>query len=180
MWRFYFSLWLAWFLYLLLLTLGTTFLLASLVTFYTYVSKGAVVLDAVVIDALYAVFIFWFLLLLNFVLPIALFVSVKKLFNRCVNGFSLKLYACTKQEEYIEPIGFGDLIKVWRKWLLLIVWGSGAFTLLSFVVNFFLSGFTASFTFFSVYYLYGCIALSSFFAIPFLVRYCTLVGLRKC
>ncbi|MBN2815511.1 MAG: hypothetical protein JXQ67_02425 [Campylobacterales bacterium] len=165
---------------LLYITLSSTFTLSLGITLYSYFSQGAIGLEFDVYVALGEVFLFWFALLVNFILPIALFFSVKVLFNNCVEGTSLKLLACVKEENYIESIGYGNLIKVWRKWLLLIVWGSATFVLASFIIHYLLSGFSVSFSFFSIYLLYFFIALSGFFAIVFLASFCKQVRLKRC
>ncbi len=56
--------------------------------------KGTPELNRDVMDALLDLFIFWFALAWNLTLLISLFRGVKHLFNRCYEGYVLKLLTC--------------------------------------------------------------------------------------
>jgi len=180
--KFYSLLWFFWLLRMLLVSLVFSSVVAGGITLFVYMQQGFVPLSGEVLGALYEIFYFWFLLLLNIAIPLALFINAKYLFNHCIDGVSLKLLSCPKEgeQEVIETIGYGDLIKVWRKWLLLIVWGSAALMLFSVLFSYMFTSYSSLFEWFNVYILYLFISFSGFFAIVLLASRCKQVRLSSC
>lgn len=179
---FYISLWLFWLGRMLVLTplLGMAFSLC--VTLLIYAKEGFAPLSSEVLLALFDIFGFWFVLLVNLALLLALFINTKHLFNRCYSGFSLKLLSCSKDAdpEVIYEIGYGDLRKVWRKWLLLIVYHSSAFVLLSTLLHYLLYPSDSLLAWFSISILYIYILLAGFFSLFILANYSKNVRIVKC
>jgi len=180
--RFYSVLWFFWMLRMLLVSILLTSIFSLLVTFSLYMKQGMPAFDIEIYEALFDIFSFWFLVLLNFTIPIALFINAKYLFNHCINGVCLKLLACEKdtQTQTIEIIGYGDLVKVWRKWLLLIVWNTAILMLLSVVYSYLFTSYDSIFDWFSVYLLYFFILASGFFSIILLASRCKSVRITSC
>ncbi len=179
---FYISLWLFWLVRMLILTPLIGVVLSACVTFVVYAKEGFAPLSADVFGALFDIFSFWFILLVNLALLIALFVNTKYFFNRCYNGFSLKLLSCSKNEDpvVLEEFGYGDLVKVWRKWLLLIVYHSGAFVLLTTLFYYFFYPSNSLLDWFSISILYIFIHLAGFFSLFILANYSKNVRIEKC
>jgi len=178
--KFYIYLWFFWVIRMLVVSTLLAGTLSFFITFYFYAREGLPAFESEILTAILNIFTFWFLLLLNFALPLALFINTKYLFNNCINAISLRVVSCAKEEEFLERIGYGDLIKIWRKWLLLIVWISSVFVLFSFLFFYFLLFEGSFFEWLSVYCLYGFILLSGFFALPLLGSRCKSVRLRLC
>lgn len=180
--RFYTQLWLFWVLRMLFVTIVLTSAISLLITFILYLKEGMPKLESEIYRALYTIFSFWFLLLLNLTIPLALFINAKYLFNRCINGVSLKLLSCAKDEkrEVIETIGYGDLVKVWRKWLFLIVWNSAVLMLLSVAYSYLFTSNDSIFDWFNVYILYFFILISGYSSIVLLTSRCKSVRISKC
>ena len=180
---FYLSLWLSWLFRVVLCTLATAFLLASLVTLLLYAKEGFVHFNGEVADALFSIWKFWFSILLNIALLFALFRSIKYIFNRCYSGYMLKLKNCPKddlRETFIDVVGYGDLIKVWRKWFFALIWLSGALMVLAFVVTKLFTSYSSLFSWFSIYLLYLFIALSGYLSFVFISARCKNIKVVKC
>ncbi|MFT7859484.1 MAG: hypothetical protein ABXS93_00970 [Sulfurimonas sp.] len=168
--RFYFTLWFFWAVRVILCSVGAALVLAAFITLFFYIKQGAATLESEVLQALFKLFSFWFLISLNLTVLFALFRSVKYIFNRCYGGYSFKLLSCLKEKTYIEVIGYGDLVKFWRKWFMLLIWLSAAFLVFDFVL----------FDFYNIYVLYGVILLSGFFSFIFIGARCKQVRIVKC
>jgi len=180
--KFYFLLWLKWAIRLTLSTLIYGVLLASIVTGYIYFKQGVPSLDEKVYLALFDIFSFWFLILGNIALLLALFRGMKYLFNRCHNGYVLELSTCPDEGnvELIENVGYGDLVKVWRKWFMLLIWLSGAQMVVALVFSYLLFDSELIFSWFNIYVLYGFILLSGYFSFIILSARCKRVRISKC
>lgn len=180
--KFYFLLWLRWAIRLTLSTFVYGAVLSLLVTGYIYFKQGLPSFDEKVSLALFDIFSFWFMILGNIALLLALFRGMKYLFNRCHNGYVLELSSCPEEGsvELIENVGYGDLVKVWRKWFMLIIWLSGAqmIVALAFSALFFSS--ESIFSWFNIYILYGFILLSGYFSFIILGARCKRVRISKC
>lgn len=168
--KFYFYLWFFWALRVTLCSIVTAAVLAFIITIILYIKQGFVSLDQEVLEALYSIFSFWFMITLNIAVLFALFRSVKYIFNRCYDGYSFKLLSCPKEKRYIEVIGYGDLVKFWRKWFMLLIWLSAAFMIIDFVV----------FDYYNIYVLYSVILLSGYFSFMFIGARCKQVRIVKC
>jgi hypothetical protein len=182
MFKFYSVVWLGWMLRMFFVSILLTSAVSLLVTLLLYIQQGMPPLNVEIYEALFAIFSFWFLLLLNISIPLALFINAKYLFNACVNDISLKLLSCPKDGdvEVIEHIGYGDLVQVWRKWLLLIVWNTAVLMLLSVAFSYLFTSYNSIFDWFSVYLLYFFILIAGFFSIILLTSRCKRVSIGAC
>ena len=163
-----------------------TLLLAGFVsasiTLFIYIKEGAVALDKQVIDALFKVFSFWFALAFDLSLLLFLFRGIKHIFNHRYGGFSLELLSCPQEGsvEKIESIGYGDLVKVWRKWLMLLIWLVGTEMILATVVSKLSFSDDALFAWFHIYILYAFILIGGYFSFIILSAKCKRVRVVKC
>lgn len=178
--RFYLLLWLRWLTRLTLCSLALASVFSLLVTVFIYVNQGTQSLNAEVWLALFEIFKFWFVVLWSLTLLIALFRSLKYVFNSCANGYELILLSCKSKSEYISPVGYGDLIKVWRKWLTLMIWLVGAQMIVALIFTALFTAYDAIFDWFNIYVLYVFVLLAGYFSFTFLSARCKLVKVRKC
>ena len=180
MFRFYLILWFKWAVRLSISTAiyGATFALG--VVSFVYIKKGLPSLDIEVQEALLDIWIFWFLIVVNIALLLALFHSVKHIFNRCHNSYILELISCENSTTIVENIGYGDLVKVWRKWFMLLIWFSGVEMIIAVVFNVAFSDGESIFAWFNSYMLYFFILISGFFSFVVLGAKCKLVRLSRC
>jgi len=180
--KFYFLLWSRWAIRLTLCTLLYGAFLSSIVTGYIYIRQGLPPLDEKVYLALFDIFHFWFLILGNIALLLALFRGMKYLFNTCHNGYVLELFTCPKDGsvELIQSVDYGDLVKVWRKWFMLIIWISVAQMIVALVFSVLLFSSESIFSWFNSYVLYGFILLSGYFSFIILGARCKRVRISKC
>ena len=102
-------------------SIGGAAVLTLLVVLYLYVKKGMPYMSDEVAAALAEIFKFWFRILWSVTFLATLFRSVKYFFNKCYNRYALRLYSCDAKER-IEPIDYADIIKVWRRWFMLLIW----------------------------------------------------------
>jgi len=179
---FYFRLWSAWLVRVVVYTLVFAALLSGAITLFIYIKQGMLPLNEEVEAALYAIWHFWFLVSVNITLLFALFGSIKYLFNHCYAGYMLRLKVCDKAEntEYIEVVAYGDLIKVWRKWFMLLIWLVAAFMILSVVFTYLFSSYESLFEWFSIYLLYVFIAIAAYFSFILLSARCRAIKVVKC
>ncbi len=176
--RFYFSLWVRWVVYVTSRSIMVAAVAALLVAGYLYIQKGSPSLDLEVKRALWNIFVFWFAIFWSASLVFFVFRSVKLLFNDCKNGYLFRLYSCEKGEEYIEPVGYGDLPRVWRRWLLLLVWNVAAEIILSgFVLK--LMG-KNILDYLDIYLLYAFIMIAGYNGIVFFQTFCKRVRIERC
>lgn len=168
--RFYFTLWLFWAIRIIVGSIASASVVSLIITAVLYVKKGFVPLEKEVYEALFELFRFWFLISLNFTVLLSLFRSVKYIFNICVAGYSFKLLSCPNKQEYIEVIGYGDLVKFWRKWFMLLIWLTAAFMIIDFIL----------FDYYNIYILYGAILLSGYFSFIFIGVRCKQIRIVKC
>ncbi|MBA1432080.1 MAG: hypothetical protein FAF04_00455 [Epsilonproteobacteria bacterium] len=184
--KFYFELWLAWALRVIFCSLVLAVFFALLTTAVLYLKQGMVSLNAEVQAALFDLFSFWFFLSLNIAVLIALFRSVKYLFNHPHAGYMLRLKKCSKdkseeeKEAYIEFIGYGDLIKVWRKWFMLLIWIVGSLMILALVITYLFTPYKALFDWFNVYVLYAFILAGGYLSFIFMPARCKSMRIVKC
>lgn len=167
--RFYLSIWLYWSFRVILCSVLSAALLSSLITAFIYF-KHAPTLEKEVLAALFAFFKFWFLVTLNITILFALFRSIKYIFNRCFAGYSFRLFGCSKEENYLEVVGYGDLVKFWRKWFMFLIWISAALMVLNLIL----------FDFYNVYVLYCVILISGYFSFILIGSRCKLARIMKC
>lgn len=174
--RFWFKLWLGWVVRFTTESVLLASILSFIITAFIYVAKGMIPIDKDVIKALFDVFRFWFVILWSLTLLISLFRAIKHLFNHCYNGYVLKLLTCNGAEE-IETIGYGDISKVFRKWMMAMIWSVSALMILSFAVSYL---FIDSYHWYNIYVLYIFIVISGGVTLPLMGSRCKRVKLSKC
>jgi hypothetical protein len=142
-------------------------MITSFITLLTYIKQGFVSLDEEVVKALFAVFKFYFTFAFSFSILLILFRSIKYIFNECIYGYELKLLSCDKKET-IEVIGYGDLVRVWRKWIKLLIWLVAICMIITL------------FNFFNIYALFVFILLSGYLSFIVLISKCDKVRVKRC
>ncbi len=181
--RFYFYLWLKWALYVTFSSLVFAVLVAAFSTLFIYCNQGCVTLTPKVYMALFKIFQFWFALAWSVTLLLSLFLSLKHIFNRCYAHFQLILFTCpdeNKQREKIEKIGYGDLVKVWRKWFMLLIWLVGAQMVIAFIFMKLFGSSLSLFEWFNIYLLYLFVLIGGYFSFIILSAKCKKVKVVKC
>lgn len=180
--RFYLFLWLEWIVRMFIVTLLFTSIMSLVITLFLYISREMPPLSGEIYRALFEIFRFWFLLLLNIAIPLALFINVKYLFNSSYGGICLRLLSSIKdgEVEVIDTIGYGDLVQVWRRWLFYIVLGSSLLVLLSALFTYLFTQYDSLFDWFSVYTLYLFVTLSGLFSIVLLTKSFKALRLERC
>jgi hypothetical protein len=184
--RFYFVLWVRWAIRLTLSSVLFAAVLSFFITVSIYFYQGMPVLSNEVSEALLDIFKFWFPITWSVTLLLALFRSLKYIFNRCINGFELKLLTCKSaldeksDDVFIETIGYGDLVKVWRKWFMLNIWMVGSFMILAIVYTSIFTSLNSLSDWFNIYWLFGFILLSGYFSFILLGARCKKVKVIKC
>ncbi len=184
--RFYFVIWLRWAIRVSLCSLLLAAFFSSVITLYIYVSQGLVEITSEVSDALLDIFRFWFRIVWAFTLLLALFRSLKYIFNICINGYEFKLLTCSsvkdksKEEEVIENIGYGDLLKVWRRWFMLNIWLVGSLMIIALVFTNIFTSYDGVFDWFNIYWLFGFILFGGYFSFMLLGSKCKKVKIKKC
>lgn len=177
--KFFLLLWLKWAIRLTLCSTLLALLLSSLLTLFIYFSQGASEFTTEVYKALFDILKFWFMIFWPLSILIALFRSLKYLFNNCINGFELKLLSCD-EKSYIEQIGYGDLVKVWRRWLMLLIWLVSAFMIFALVYTYMFSSYSGLFEWFDIYTLYIFILISGYLSFMIMSSRCKKVKIRAC
>jgi hypothetical protein len=137
------------------------------------------VIDEKTLAALYEIFKFWFLVSLNAGVLIALFRSLKYIFNSCNYGYKFTLLECSN-DKVIDIIGYGDLVKLFRKWLFLLIWITGSLTLISLTISKVLFDYESVFEWFNILWLYGFLLLSGLVSFPIIGSRCKRVKIKKC
>ncbi|ADN09638.1 conserved hypothetical protein [Sulfurimonas autotrophica DSM 16294] len=184
--RFYFFIWLQWAVKLTFYTFVLAFFMAIVITLGIYINQGLKPLDSEISTALLAIFKFWFVLSWSFALLIILFRSLKYIFNKCIGSYKFNLLTCPKEDkkeqtrEIIVNIGYGDLLKVWRKWFMLIIWIVAAQMILALVIMKLFSSYENIFDWFNIYLLYIFILIAGYFSFIALNIKCKKVRITKC
>ena len=177
--KFYIQLWINWAWRVSLCSVILACGISSLIVFGIYLNLGSIELTKDVYLALYELFNFWFPLVWSATLLLSLFRSVKYIFNRCYSGYKFELLACGTVD-VIEVIGYGDLVKVWRKWFMLLIWIVGSLMILSLVfINVFTS-YTSLFEWFDIYKLFSIILISGYFSFIVINGRCKNIRVTKC
>jgi len=176
---FYFELWLRWMLRVTFESIGFGVLMAGMIVLFIYLKKGMPSLDEQVVKALGDLFLFWFSLAWSVALLLSLFRSLKYLFNRCTSGYKLQLLTCNSKEE-INPVVYGDLVRVWRRWLILLIWSSAVVIMLLALIMRFVFGYEELFSWLSIYLLYGIILLSGYASLVLLMARCKKIRIVRC
>ena len=180
--KFYFLLWFKWAVRLTLCSITFASILSVFITILIYISQGMPTHSSEIQTALVQVFIFWFVILWNFTLLIALFRSLKYVFNSCNSGYKLQLLSCPQdgETEVLEYIGYGDLLKVWRKWFMLIIWLVGAQMIFALIFTKLFTSYDGIFEWFNIYVLYIFVLVAGYFSFILLGSRCKRVKIVKC
>jgi len=180
--KFYFLLWLHWAFRLSISTFIYGSFFAILITLFLYIKQGLPTLTAEVYTALFDIWSFWFLILGNIALLLALFRGMKYIFNTCHNSYVLELFSCENEEskELIESVGYGDLVKVWRKWFMLLIWITGAQMVIALALSAIFISNESIFTWFNIYSLYGFILVAGYLSFIIFSAKCKRVRIKKC
>jgi hypothetical protein len=107
--KFYFLIWLRWFARVSTCSVLLAYLFSILITVGSYLSSSQPELNAEVFNALKNILEFWFPIVWSLTLLLALFRSLKYVFNVCANGYKFELLTC-KGDEVIKVVGYGDLV----------------------------------------------------------------------
>lgn len=83
-------------------------------------------------------------------------------------------------KEYINPVGYGNLVKFWRKWLMLLVWLSGAQMVVAVVISYMVDADISLFDWFSIYVLYLFIVMSAYISFVLIGQRCKQVSVVRC
>ena len=171
--KFYLLLWFKWSLRLSVESVLFATLFSFFVTLFIYLKQGSVALESDVISALLDVFSFWFTLFWSVSLLLALFRGMKYIFNNCSDRYKLELFSCEDKSsrEVISVVGYGNLVKVWRKWFMLMIWLVAVEMIISML-------FTQEW--FSILMLYTYILIGGFFSFIILSAKCKRVRIVKC
>lgn len=176
---FYFRLWFGWVVRVSLESLAFGAVMAFVIVLTIYVNKGMPLLKKEVLEALWDIFIFWFPVTWSAALLLSLFRSLKYLFNRCKGDYRLQLLACDEKEE-IDPVGYGDMKRVWRRWLMLLIWSDAILILLLALVMRFFFGVEQLFSWLNIYMLYGTILLGGYISLPIWIAHCKKTRIVRC
>lgn len=177
--KFYLLLWLRWAARVSLCSISFATVLSVFITFIIYINLGMPILSSEVLGALLEIVKFWFPITWSLTLLLALFRSIKYIFNTCTGGYALRLYGCDENQA-LEYIGYGDLVSVWRKWFMLIIWMSAVQMVLALVFTYALSDFDGVFAWFNIYWLFGFILFSGYFSFMLLTNRCKRVKIKQC
>jgi len=175
--RFYILLWLKWFIRVSFCSILIALFISSAVTIYIFFKTSPDSLDGNVLKALFDIERFWFALSFNFAFLFVLFRSIKYIFNKKLDGYEYKLYNCSMQN--IDVIGYGDLIKVWRKWFFMLIWFS-AVEMVIVTIIFYLFGIDELFSWFNIYVLYSFVMIAGYFSFILLPSRCKRVRIVRC
>jgi hypothetical protein len=180
--KFYFLLWLKWASRLSFFSLFYTTIIAGVITLFIYVKGGMQVLNKELLEALFSVFSFSFMLVFGLSLLLSLFLGLKYIFNDCYDGYSFELLSCLSETkvEKIDLIGYGDLLKVWRKWFMLLIWLVGAQMVFAVILSKIITLSGSLISWFSIYYIYGAILVAGYFSFIILAAKCKRVRIVKC
>lgn len=179
MYKFYFLLWLKWAARVSFCSFFLASFLSGFITLFIYINQGSPTLNSEVLSALFEIAKFWFPLSWSLALLLALFRSVKYIFNTCIAGYELKLYSCN-EKELLQEIGYGDLVRVWRKWFMLIIWMVAAQMVLALAFTYIFSEFKSIFEWFNIAWLFGFILIAGYFSFGVLTSRCKRVKIKQC
>ena len=177
--KFYFLLWLRWSARVVTCSVLLAYLFTIIITASIYLNTDMPTIDAEVFAALRDILEFWFPIVWSLTLLLALFRAIKYIFNTCINGYELKLLTC-RDNQSIEVIGYGDLVKVWRRWFMLIIWLVGAQMIVSVIFTSLFTSLGGVFEWFDIYWLCVFILISGYFSFILLGSRCKQVKVVSC
>ncbi|MDA7817791.1 hypothetical protein N9A28_06340 [Sulfurimonas sp.] len=177
--KFYFFLWLRWAARVVTCSVLLAYTITIVITAAIYFTGSMPNIDAETFGALRDILGFWFPIVWSFTLLLSLFRSIKYIFNTCINNYELKLLTC-KGDESIENIGYGDLVKVWRRWFMLNIWLVGSFMVIAVIYTSIFTSYNGVFEWFDIYWLFSFILVSGYFSFIILASRCKSVKVVKC
>ena len=177
--KFYFFVWFRWAARVVTCSVLLAYLITIIITASIYFMGSMPSVDAQVFSALRDILEFWFPIVWSFTLLFALFRAIKYIFNTCISGYKFNLLTC-RDSEVIDIIGYGDLVKVWRRWMMLNIWLVGAFMIVAVIFTSFFTSYDGVFDWFNIYYLCLFILLSGYISFILLGSRCKQVRVVKC
>ena len=179
---FYFILWLKWTFRVTLSSVSLAAFFSFLITVVIYINHDMRSLNSEVYEALFNIFKFWFVLLWSVTILFSIFRSLKYIFNSCFGNYKMLLFSCENEQkrELIEVVGYGDLIKVWRRWIILLIWLVGSLMILATIFFKLFSSFESIFDWFNIYILYIFILIAGYFSFIILSSKCKKIRIKKC
>lgn len=174
--KFYFLIWLRWVARVATCSVLLAYFFSLLITLGSYLSSSKPEIDAEVFKALVNVLNFWFPIAWSLTLLLALFRSLKYIFNICTNGYKFELLTC-KGDEVIKVVGYGDLVKVWRKWFMLNIWLVASFMIVAFIFSSLIGSRDGLF---ELYYIVTALFISGIFSFIILGARCKRVRVVSC
>jgi len=177
--RFYLFIWFRWVIRVVFCSVFLAAVLTSLLSIFLYFYYGATTLQNEVYNALLDIFGFYFSIFWSFTLLVALFRSLKYIYNTRCCGYEFRLYGC-QDREFIEKIRYSNLIKVWRKWFSVLIWIVSSIVVVSIIIGKILFGFAELFEWFNIYWLGGFTAVGGYFSFIFLPLRCKQTKVVKC
>ena len=180
--RFYFILWFKWAFVVTFSSLALATILSFVVTTIIYINHDMRTLNSEVFEALFSIFKFWFVLAWSVTILFAIFRSLKYVFNSCFGDYKMLLFSCENEQrsELVEVVGYGDLIKVWRRWIMLLIWLVGTFMILVTVFFELFGSFDSIFDWFNIYILYIFILIAGYFSFIILSSKCKKIRIKRC
>ncbi len=178
--RFFLLLWIFWLAYVVFWSFVLGSLLATVITLFLYIRSGMPEFTDAVVYALLDVGHFLFMITYNIALLIVLFLSIKQLFKRCFDRWRLELIGCLEYKTVLSDIGYGDLIHIWRRWMMYLVWFSAFFMIVNLIFSKVFGEFHSVFEWFDIYHLYSYIAIGGFFALRQITINSKYVKVKSC
>ena len=91
----------------------------------------------------------------------------------------IKLLECGSRDT-IEIIGYGDLVEVFRRWLMLLIWLIGAQMIVALIFTKLFTSYEGVFEWFSIYWLYGFLLIGGYVSFILLTSRCKRVKVSRC
>ena len=177
--RFYLVLWLKWLTRISICSVLSALTLSFAITAIIYFNQNMPTLTPKVSEALFEILRFWFPLLWSLTLLVALFRSLKYIFNSCSGDYKFELLSCDSKA-VIEIVGYGDLVKVWRRWFLLLIWLVGAQMVFTTAFSYVFAEKEGVFSWFNIYWLYTFVLSAGYFSFVLLANRCKRVKVKRC
>jgi len=177
--KFWLLLWFDWVVFVTVSSLFFASIIDFILTLSIYILKDMPTLESETLNALGAIWMFWFSILWSGTLLLSIFLSMKRFFNKCYDGYKLQLLTC-KDFEVIDIVLLGDIVKVWRKWLMVLIWAIATEILFVSVVRYFLGLGLEFWVWFNMGWLYLFILLAALSSLPLMAVRCKRVRLRTC
>jgi len=177
--KFYLLLWFKWALRLTTESILLATFFSIVISFILYIMQGMIALNNEVLKALFEIMVFCFPIVWSLTLLLSLFRALKHIFNHCIAGYKLELLTCML-DGVIVTIGYGDLVKVWRRWFMLLIWLIAGHMIFALSFTYFFSVYESVFDWFSIYWLYLFVLSSGYISFVLLANRCKRVKVVKC